>query len=606
MSSRFHLLTLLVGLITLSGCTLPQLGKRSDSVSDQEMEKSLEAQLSLARLSERHGQLDFAKRVYESAIERDPKNRIAHHRLAVIAARKARFQDAQTHFTAALQLGQPNAELLNDYGYCLYLQDDLAAAERLFREAVKIEPTYKAAHNNLALALGEQGRFDESHEEFRKAVNDAEAIANLAYVKTQMGLLDEAQLAYHQALNLDGEIRPAAEALIQLAKIDEQLRNMPQAPNNVPAIGRSPEALAQQAPARQPQSQPLTQQVVQQPATPGRASLEQAPAQIVEPQVVQAASTEPRGTANQAIATSPSPLDQAVRAAVMETATENEASTVTESPRSPARDVQDDRAAALQTQTPQATNHSTATDRDAEPDDTTVASEKPQQRSIQSTDAKVSEAKSPSAPQLLSEEDVIVELKPIDRQPAPARPITNAFDVQRAPAVPNPSAAIIQSKPQQQKKADLAPLKPIRPTTQPTAQQQPLWQQATPFNSQSPGADLGIGSHDPFSLPVAEGATVPPSATASQPTFEPVTRMDGFTDLPSINIESPVPNADWGALFNQQQNQLQKSPAKAETTNQVGPRSASTEAAEKAVKQRFSNDAQRATKPRRSFGGIIQ
>jgi hypothetical protein len=145
---------------------------------------------------------------------------VAHHRLAVIDSRQGRLDQADKHFKAAMKSGRPSVELLSDYGYALYLKEDLEEAERVLREVVQREPRHTAARNNLALVLGEQGRFNESFQEFRMAVDEPEALANLAYVKTQMGEFEDAQKAYHRALALKGDMRPAAEALIQLAEID--------------------------------------------------------------------------------------------------------------------------------------------------------------------------------------------------------------------------------------------------------------------------------------------------------------------------------------------------------------------------------------------------
>lgn len=210
---------LLIGVLFLQACLGCAMTRNADQrhLADQQ---SLEARLSLARLSERHGKLDFAKQIYEKALETSPDNVVAHHRLAVIDARQGRLAEADQHFKAAMKTGHPSVDLLTDYGYALYLHEDLDAAERVLREVVEREPRHTAARNNLALVLGEQGRFDESFQEFRMAVDEPEALANIAYVKSQMGEFEDAEKTYHRALALKGDMRPAAEALIQLAEID--------------------------------------------------------------------------------------------------------------------------------------------------------------------------------------------------------------------------------------------------------------------------------------------------------------------------------------------------------------------------------------------------
>lgn len=174
------------------------------------------SQMSLARLSERKGQHDNATMLYSAILKKEPKNYIAHHRLAVLAGRAGRFDEAAEHFARAEEFGSDSAEFWNDRGYCDYLQEKHEEAEKHLRLALKRDPANKSARNNLGLLLGEQGKFDESLVQFKSAVGEAEAHSNLAYVKSQAGDYAGAEKHYHQALNMNNELRPAAEALLQL------------------------------------------------------------------------------------------------------------------------------------------------------------------------------------------------------------------------------------------------------------------------------------------------------------------------------------------------------------------------------------------------------
>ncbi|MCL6504102.1 MAG: tetratricopeptide repeat protein [Pirellulales bacterium] len=199
----------------LTGCASLPSGPGPKSVGRAERR---EATLACARLCERHNDAAQARRIYQALIKENPKQVEPYHRLAVLAAKEGNFAEADAYFQKALAAGPATAELLSDMGYALYLQDRLAEAEKALRRAVELEPNYLAAHNNLGLVLGQQGKFEAAMTAFRKGGSEAQAHANLAYVHATRGELDLAEKQYSRALSLDQELRPAAEALLQVAR----------------------------------------------------------------------------------------------------------------------------------------------------------------------------------------------------------------------------------------------------------------------------------------------------------------------------------------------------------------------------------------------------
>ena len=177
----------------------------------------LDRQLALARLSERHGQLDQAGKIYSTILSNEPNHLTAHHRLGVVQTKQGQLESATAHFEAAAQLQPPSAELLSDMGYAYYLSGNLPQAESLLSQAIQRDPKNKAACNNLALVLGEQGKLDQSLALFRRAGDEATAHANLGYLQSQMGMLKEAEASFHRALDYDPDLKPAAQALLQVA-----------------------------------------------------------------------------------------------------------------------------------------------------------------------------------------------------------------------------------------------------------------------------------------------------------------------------------------------------------------------------------------------------
>jgi Tfp pilus assembly protein PilF len=207
-----------VALLATTGCSLtPSMPKWQWPWVARRQE--LDRALSLARLTERQGNLDEAMITYRKILEADPDNVLAHHRVGAVAVKERRFDDARTSFETAMKLAEPNAELLNDVGYLHYLRQDLPGAEAMFRQSLTKDPRNKHARNNLGLALAEQGRFDEALAEFRQVGTEAEAYSNLAYIQVKVGELAEAEKNCHKALSLDNSLRPAAEALMQVADL---------------------------------------------------------------------------------------------------------------------------------------------------------------------------------------------------------------------------------------------------------------------------------------------------------------------------------------------------------------------------------------------------
>ncbi|MEX0792120.1 MAG: tetratricopeptide repeat protein [Pirellulaceae bacterium] len=173
-------------------------------------------QLSLARLSERHGNITGAKKIYRDVLIKDPENLLALHRMGVVSGKQGDFDSALEYLTAAQSIGSPSAELLSDIGYMHYLADNHEQAQLAYREALNIDPDYLAARTNLGMLLGELGEYDAAFREFRAVSDDAEAYSNLAYVQSQRGDLETAKQNYLKALSLDRSLKAAAEALVQL------------------------------------------------------------------------------------------------------------------------------------------------------------------------------------------------------------------------------------------------------------------------------------------------------------------------------------------------------------------------------------------------------
>lgn len=180
-------------------------------------DETYEGRYKLARFSEQRGLTDRAVSMYQALLVENPADARLHHRLGVLAAQGGRFDEADAHLSKARTLAGASPPLLCDMGYLYYLQQRYGEAETVLRQALAAEPTNKAVCNNLALVLGETGRFEECLKMFQRNGSDAQAHANLAFIYAQIGAEEAAIATYSHALTLDPSLTSAADALVQLA-----------------------------------------------------------------------------------------------------------------------------------------------------------------------------------------------------------------------------------------------------------------------------------------------------------------------------------------------------------------------------------------------------
>jgi Tfp pilus assembly protein PilF len=99
-----------------------------------------------------------------------------HHDLGAEALRGGRFPDALREFDAALEIDDGFAEAHRGRGIVLDLGfARLDDAEKAYRRAIALRPSFSEAHNDLGQLLARTGRWDEAIREF-----DA-ALANMLY-----------------------------------------------------------------------------------------------------------------------------------------------------------------------------------------------------------------------------------------------------------------------------------------------------------------------------------------------------------------------------------------------------------------------------------------
>lgn len=148
--------------------------------------------------------------------------------LTIVQQRQlATWATPSTIYEQVLRVTRKSHVVLNNYGGIKVSEGDDAAAEALFREALRLHPSYEACLYNLGLVCMRGGRFGEALEfltrarpEMKRVGKEYEAMRAMAHCLARLGRFDEAQALYLGCLELEpGEL----EAWLDWAKLAEAL-----------------------------------------------------------------------------------------------------------------------------------------------------------------------------------------------------------------------------------------------------------------------------------------------------------------------------------------------------------------------------------------------
>jgi len=178
-------------------------------------------EMAKGRSYETSEKLDKARKIYEQLIVDYPDRHEPYHRLAVVADRQKRYREAQGLYSEALRLNPNDPQLLNDLGYCFFLQGQLQKAKSALMKAVSMDPSNARYRNNLGLVYGHRGEYERALDEFRRAGSEADAQYSLAFILASQDDIEGAKDRFRLALASDPAHQKARDALRDFERFEK-------------------------------------------------------------------------------------------------------------------------------------------------------------------------------------------------------------------------------------------------------------------------------------------------------------------------------------------------------------------------------------------------
>jgi tetratricopeptide (TPR) repeat protein len=176
--------------------------------------------LALGLQEHQRGRLDQAARLYRNVLGAQPEHLDALHLLGVIALQQGDHRGAAERICRAVSRNPANAAYHANLAEALRGLGELDRAADCCRTALRLQPHYSEATNNLGLVLLAQGRIDEAAAQLRQALrlkpDYGMAWNNLGNALRLSGDLDGALAHFFRATQIDPNLAEAHSNLGQM------------------------------------------------------------------------------------------------------------------------------------------------------------------------------------------------------------------------------------------------------------------------------------------------------------------------------------------------------------------------------------------------------
>jgi Flp pilus assembly protein TadD len=137
----------------------------------------------------------------------------ANNLLGLAYDRRGQHQQARDYYERALSVAPQNAQVLNNLGHSLYLDDRYNDALARLKDAARLAPADTRVANNLALVYGRLRKYDDAFKQFKRAGGEFYAHNSTAALLATAGRDHDAIKHYEAARKLNPT---ASEVLRQL------------------------------------------------------------------------------------------------------------------------------------------------------------------------------------------------------------------------------------------------------------------------------------------------------------------------------------------------------------------------------------------------------
>ena len=145
--------------------------------------------------------------LYEHTLAVTENNYIIHSNYGNALTEEGRYDEALLHFSRALRINPRYSKARNDIGRVFLKQGEIDEAIACFNEVLRLKPDYHKAHYNLGIALQKQGKLNQAIEKWKKALHlkpdFPNANFNIGLALTHQGNFDDAIKHFNEALRAE-------------------------------------------------------------------------------------------------------------------------------------------------------------------------------------------------------------------------------------------------------------------------------------------------------------------------------------------------------------------------------------------------------------------
>jgi Flp pilus assembly protein TadD len=161
---------------------------------------------------------DQARPYLVAAVTLEPRRWRAHNALGILADRREDYSAAILHYETALAINPASPMLLNNLGYSRYLSGDLEQSARDFYQVTQLDAGYAPAWSNLGRVYARQGWYMDAVNILSRATDKSTASNHVGYIALQNGDLADAEQLLSEAIRLSPTYYQSAYQNLELVR----------------------------------------------------------------------------------------------------------------------------------------------------------------------------------------------------------------------------------------------------------------------------------------------------------------------------------------------------------------------------------------------------